>query len=75
MSTAAISAKRVRQAREEANLSQVELAFRVPCSPRTIQYWESLPNGNRRNRRVHANLVNGLAKATGKPVEFFFEAA
>jgi transcriptional regulator with XRE-family HTH domain len=62
---------RVRRARIEAGLSQVELAHAVGCSPRAVQYWESHSNGI---RHPMTRYIRALAEATGKPVAWFFEA-
>jgi HTH-type transcriptional regulator, cell division transcriptional repressor len=64
-----IEPSRVRRARVEAGLSQEDLARKIGCSRRAVQFWESeSPSG----RRPHARLIRKLAEATGKPVAWFF---
>ena len=63
-----IDPAKVRRARREAGLNQVELAHAVGCSPRAVQYWES-PNGV---RRPNSRYLRQLALATGKPVAWFY---
>lgn len=62
-----VTPERVKQARVEAHLSQVELAAAVGCSPRAVQYWET-PGV----RMPRAKFIRALAEATGKPVGWFF---
>lgn len=57
---------RIREARQEAGLTQSELAAKVEQAPRTIQAWE----GNDRTPRLGA--LKRLALALGKPVGFFY---
>lgn len=57
----------VRRAREEAGLTQAELARRIGVTPRTVWNWEW---GHREPRGKYLRL---LAEVTGKPVTFFFE--
>jgi transcriptional regulator with XRE-family HTH domain len=64
-----IDPDKVRRARREAGLNQVELAHAVGCSPRAVQYWES-PNGV---RRPNSRYLRQLALATGKPILWFYE--
>lgn len=57
---------RIKQARQEAGLTQFQLAAKVEQAPRTIQAWE----GNDRTPRLGA--LKRLALALGKPVSYFY---
>lgn len=55
-------AERIRQARRDANLTQVELAARFGVSPRTVQNWESserMPQA--KHRRLIIEFLEGVA--------------
>jgi transcriptional regulator with XRE-family HTH domain len=67
-----IDPRRVALARNEAYLSQQELAQRIGCSTRAVQYWETV-DGTK--RRPHSRYIRALAEATGKPIAWFFEEA
>jgi transcriptional regulator with XRE-family HTH domain len=47
-------AERLREARESANLTQVELAARLGVSPRTVQNWET---GDRVPQAKHRRAI------------------
>lgn len=56
-------AEQIREARERANLTQVELAARLGVSPRTVQHWEAnggsqLPRAS--HRRALAEFLQSL---------------
>lgn len=59
------SGAKLRQARQEAGLSQAALAEKVGVSLRAVAYWEA---GKREPRGY---LMRRIALATGKPLEFF----
>ncbi len=60
-------AARVRRARREAALTQVELAELMGCTPRAVQWWEY------DKRTPSARLLRRLSEVTGKPIGWFFE--
>jgi putative transcriptional regulator len=54
-------AAEIREARDRANLTQVELALRLGVSPRTIQNWEtSERNPRARHRRAINEFLESL---------------
>ena len=57
---------RIKAAREEANLTQLELALKIGVRERTIIRWEK----NKHAPRTEMQLWK-VAKATRKPLEFF----
>lgn len=59
---------RIKQAREEAGLTQVELGQLIGQAERTIQSWES----GERHPRLPG--LHALARATGKPLSWFWTA-
>lgn len=61
-----ITAQRIKQAREESGHSKMSLAREIDQNRSTIHRWET---GESKPRLEN---IAELAKATGKPVEFFF---
>jgi DNA-binding transcriptional regulator YiaG len=53
----------IRQGREQANLSQVELAALLGVSPRTVQYWEAGQIPQPKHRRAIAAFLDELEAA------------
>lgn len=53
----------IRQARERASLSQVELAQRLGVAPRTVQGWEAGRIPQPKHRRALTELLNALEAA------------
>lgn len=66
--TATVSG-RIREAREAAGMTQEDLAREVGATLRSIQWWES---GKRPPKLAY---VPKLARATGKPVDYFMPEA
>lgn len=62
-------AYRLRQARRETGLTQMEFAERVGATGRAVQFWES---GHRTPRSPY---LFAIAELTGKPISWFFEVA
>jgi len=58
--------KRIRAAREDANLTQLELALMIGVRERTVVRWEQGHNFPRTEMTLWR-----VAKATRKPLEFF----
>ena len=60
--------ERIRTAREQAGLSQRELAQIIGfSSAQAVSLWES------EQREVSASVLWKIAHATGQPISFFFE--
>jgi transcriptional regulator with XRE-family HTH domain len=64
--------QRLRQARSEAGLSQVQIAAACNVSQPTISYWERPTGANHYNELGLASLMT-IARITGKPVAWFLE--
>jgi transcriptional regulator with XRE-family HTH domain len=60
---------RIRQARDDASMSRLELARKVGVTRRTVEMWE----GNSHDPRGAG--IGRIAAATGKPLSFFFEGS
>jgi DNA-binding transcriptional regulator YiaG len=56
-------AEQIREAREDAHLSQVELARELGVSPRTVQNWESGKTPQPRHRRAIASFLSANGEA------------
>lgn len=59
--------KRIQKAREEAGLSQSELASRLGITQAALSNYEL------GKRRLHLAKLDGLAAALGKPLAYFIE--
>lgn len=57
------SGEKIRQAREQANLSQAELAERFGVSTRTVQYWEAGKVARPKHRRALAAFLDEVREA------------
>lgn len=56
-------AEEIREAREEAHLSQVELARQLGVSPRTVQNWEAGKTPQPKHRRAVEAFLGERAEA------------
>jgi transcriptional regulator with XRE-family HTH domain len=61
---------KIREARRDAGMKREHLAVALGVSLSTIVRWET-----GRTNRISVNTVAAIAKATGKPLPFFFEEA
>ena len=59
--------KRLRQARDEAGLTQKESAERMGCTQHLISLYEA------GIRRMHADLLPELARELEKPLSYFWD--
>ncbi len=60
-------ARQVREARAEAELTQVELAAKCGVTLRGVQAWEQA------TRTPRMDALAALSLALGKPIDYFFE--
>lgn len=68
MDTSTLGGK-VREARQTAGLTLVQLADLLGVTQRAVQFWEA-------DERVPSiESVRGIAAATGRPVDWFFREA
>lgn len=59
--------RKIQRAREEAGLSQEELAARLGCSQSTLSNYEL------GKRRLYLAQLEAIARALGKPLHYFLE--
>lgn len=59
--------EKVRQARDEAGITQEVLADRIGCTQHLISLYES------GSRRMHADLLPELARELEKPLSYFWD--
>jgi transcriptional regulator with XRE-family HTH domain len=57
--------EKIKTARDEAGLSQSQLAALVQCSSRSISLWETT------DRKPDFVFLERIARATRKPLDFF----
>lgn len=60
---------RIRQARRDLGLTQVELAAKLSVTTRSVQGWEA------GTAAPHARTLRALAELSGRPVAWFYEEA
>lgn len=60
--------ERIKQAREESGLSQLELAARLKCTQSALSNYEL------GKRKLNLNLVIEIAQILNKPIDFFTES-
>ena len=66
---------KIREAREQAGLTQDDLAYRLRVYPTLERVTSSLISGweNDEVKRVSFNAVAGISRVTGVPLDFFSE--
>ncbi|WP_296864834.1 helix-turn-helix transcriptional regulator [Thermosyntropha sp.] len=61
--------KKLQMAREEAGLSQEQLASMLGCAQSTLSNYE------KGKRRLYLNQLEQIAAVLGKPIEYFLESS
>lgn len=61
--------EKIKAARDEAGLSQRQLAAAIGCTPRSVSLWETT------DRQPDFPFLERIARVTAKPLDYFAEGS